>query len=73
MDGVHMTPDVLVGLGKTMKLSYVGALSAAPQRPDFMIFLWRVPTTKPTQNPFQERVLDQVSARDVTLSPTMGP
>ena len=36
IDDVHLTPDVLVGLGKTMKLRYVDALSAALQRPDFM-------------------------------------
>ena len=36
IDDVHLTPDVLVGLGKTIKLGYVDALSAALQRPDFM-------------------------------------
>ena len=36
IDGVHPTPDVFVGLGKTMKLGYADALSAALQRPDFM-------------------------------------
>ena len=33
IDDVHLTPYVLVGLGKTMKLGYVDALSAALQRP----------------------------------------